>query len=52
VAALAGGGLLLLQRLNPSYVDPTIFSAARSGVQALYAYDYKDSDGSIKRMLF
>jgi hypothetical protein len=51
VAAVAAGGLLLRQRLNPSYVDPTIFSAARSGVQALYAYDYKDSDGSIKRKL-
>jgi len=51
LAALAGGGLLLRERLNPSYVDPTIFSAARSEVQALYAYDYKDSDGSIKRKL-
>jgi hypothetical protein len=51
LAALAGGGLLLRQRLNPSYVDPAIFSAARSEVQALYAYDYKDSDGSIKRKL-
>ena len=51
LAALAGGGLLLRQRLNPSYVDPTIFSAARSEVQSLYAYDYKDSDGSIKRKL-
>jgi hypothetical protein len=51
LAAFAGGGLLLRQRLNPSYVDPTIFSAARGEVQALYAYDYKDSDGSIKRKL-
>jgi hypothetical protein len=51
VAALAGGALLVRQRLNPTYVDPTIFSAARSEVQALYAYDYKDSDGSIKRKL-
>ncbi len=51
MVALAGGGLLLWQRLNRSYVDPSIFSAARSGVEALYAYDYKDSDGSIKRKL-
>lgn len=51
VAALALGGFLLKQRLNPDYVDSTIFSSARSGVQALYAYDYKDSDGSVKRKL-
>ena len=47
----AGGGLLLWQRLHPSHVDSTIFSAARSGVQALYAYDYRDSDGSVQRKL-
>jgi len=51
VAALVAGGLLFRQRVNPTYVDPSIFSAARSEVQALYAYDYKDSDGSIKRKL-
>jgi hypothetical protein len=47
----AGGGLLLWQRLHPSYVDASLFSAARSGVQDLYAYDYKDSKGSIARKL-
>ena len=51
VLALAGGGLLFWQRLHPSYVDSTIFSAARSGVQALYAYDYRDSEGSVQRKL-
>jgi hypothetical protein len=51
VLAAAGGGLLLWQRLHPNYVDSTIFSAARSGVQALYAYDYRDSEGSVKRKL-
>jgi hypothetical protein len=51
VLAAAGGGLLLWQRLHPDHVDPTIFSAARSGVEALYAYDYKDSDGSVRRKL-
>jgi hypothetical protein len=51
VLAAAGGGVLLWQRLNPAYVDSTIFSAARSGVQALYAYDYRDSDGSVQRKL-
>jgi hypothetical protein len=51
VAALAVGGFLLKQRLNPDYVNSAIFSSARSGVQALYAYDYKDSDGSVQRKL-
>jgi hypothetical protein len=51
VLAAAGGGLLLWQRLHPSHVDPSIFSAARSGVQALYAYDYQDSEGSVRRKL-
>jgi hypothetical protein len=49
--AVAAGGLLLWQRLNPGHVDPTIFSAARSGVQALYAYDYRDTEGSVQRKL-
>jgi hypothetical protein len=48
---VGGGGWLLWQRLHPAYVDPSVFSAARSGVEALYAYDYKDSDRSIQRKL-
>jgi hypothetical protein len=51
VAAAAGVGLLLWQRLNPSSVDSAIFAAARDGVQALYAYDYRDSEGSIENKL-
>jgi hypothetical protein len=51
VAAAAVGGVLLRQRLSPGYVDSTIFATARSEVQALYAYDYKDSNGSIARKL-
>jgi hypothetical protein len=51
LAAAAVGGVLLKQRLSPGYVDSAIFSVARSEVQALYAYDYKDSDGSVKRKL-
>jgi hypothetical protein len=51
VLGAAGAGWLGWQRLHPGYVDPSVFDAARSGVQALYAYDYKDSDGSIQRKL-
>ncbi|TKJ19328.1 hypothetical protein A6V29_10180 [Blastococcus sp. CCUG 61487] len=47
----AGAGLLLWQRLNPTTVNPEIFAAARTGVEALYAYDYEDSEGSIQRKL-
>jgi hypothetical protein len=51
LAAAAGGGYLLWQRLNPTYVDSSIFAAARDGVQALYAYDYEDSEGSVQGKL-
>jgi hypothetical protein len=51
LAAASGAGLLLWQRLNPASVDASVFAATRSGVQALYAYDYKDSDGSVQRKL-
>jgi co-chaperonin GroES (HSP10) len=51
VAAAAGAGLLLWQRLNPGHVDPSIFAAARSGIEAVYAYDYKDSEGSVQGKL-
>jgi len=51
LVAAAGGGVLLWQRLHPAYVDPSVFSAARSGVEALYAYDYQDSEGSVQRKL-
>ena len=47
----AGAGFLLWQRLNPSYVDTSVLTAARSGVEALYAYDYQDSEGSVERKL-
>ncbi|MDP9459686.1 MAG: hypothetical protein M3Q22_05320 [Actinomycetota bacterium] len=49
--AAAGAGFLLWQRLNPSHVDTSVLSATRSGVQALYAYDYRDSEGSVARKL-
>jgi len=49
--AAAAGGYLLWQRQNPAYVDSSIFAAARDGVQALYAYDYEDSEGSVQGKL-
>jgi hypothetical protein len=49
--AAAGAGVLVWQRLNPSYVDSSIFAATRDGVRALYAYDYRDSDGSVQGKL-
>ncbi|WP_311343761.1 hypothetical protein [Blastococcus goldschmidtiae] len=51
VLAAAGGGVLLWQRLHPSHVDPEIFAAARDGIQAVYAYDYEDSEGSVQGKL-
>jgi hypothetical protein len=44
-------GWLVWDRLHRDYVDPSVFSAARSGVEALYAYDYQDSEGSVQRKL-
>jgi co-chaperonin GroES (HSP10) len=49
--AAAGAGVLLWQRLNPGSVDSSIFAAARSGIEAVYAYDYEDSEGSIEGKL-
>ncbi len=51
LAAAAGVGVLLWQRLNPGSVDSAIFAATRSGIEAVYAYDYKDSEGSVKGKL-
>lgn len=51
VLTAAGGGWLLWQRTHPTSVDPAIFDAARRGVEAVYGYDYRDSDGSVQRKL-
>ena len=51
LVAAAGAGVLLWQRLNPGSVDSAIFAATRSGIEAVYAYDYKDSEGSVKGKL-
>jgi len=47
----AGGGYLLWERLNPRFVDSSVLTATRAGVEALYAYDYRDSKGSIAKKL-
>jgi hypothetical protein len=51
VLAGVAGGLLLQQRVHPPSVAASVFTAARTGVQDLYAYDYKDSKGSVARKL-
>jgi hypothetical protein len=51
VLAAAGGGVLLWQRLHPGYVDSSVLADTRRSVEALYAYDYKDSEGSVQRKL-
>jgi hypothetical protein len=51
VLAAAGLGGSLWLRSRTSYVDPSIFAAARSGIEALYAYDYKHSDKSVQGKL-
>ncbi|UOY01042.1 hypothetical protein [Blastococcus sp. PRF04-17] len=51
LVAAAGAGWLLWQRLNPSSVDVSVLSATRSGIEAVYAYDYKDSEGSVQGKL-
>jgi hypothetical protein len=49
--AAGGVGFLGWQRTHPPYVTSSVFDATRSAVQALYAYDYKDSDGSVQHKL-
>jgi hypothetical protein len=51
VGAAAGVGLLLWQRLNPGHVDSSIFAATRSGIEAVYAFDYRDSEASVQGKL-
>jgi hypothetical protein len=47
----AGTGFLLWQRTSPPYVTTSVFDATRKAVEALYAYDYRDSEGSVARKL-
>ncbi|GAB3310836.1 hypothetical protein GCM10027451_22120 [Geodermatophilus aquaeductus] len=53
LCVLAAGAVAFLawQRLHPTHVSPEVFAAAREDVQALYAYDYQDSEGSVQRKL-
>ena len=49
--AAAAVGVLLWQRSDPAYVDSSVLAAAREDVEALYAYDYRDSEGSVQGKL-
>jgi len=51
VLTAAGAGWLLWERQHPRYVDASVFSATKSAVQAIYAFDYHDANGSIQRKL-
>jgi len=51
VLTAVGAGWLLWQRLNPAYVDSGIFAAARNGIEAVYAYDYRNSEASVQGKL-
>jgi len=51
VAAAAVGGWLVWERSNPSSVRASVLDSTREAVQALYAYDYRDSDGSVQGKL-
>ena len=46
-----GVGVVVWLRADPGTVSPSVFSAARDNVAALYAYDYEDSEGSVQRKL-
>ncbi len=50
VAAVALG-LLVWQRPEREFVDPAVFDAARESVEALYAYDHRDSEASVQGKL-
>ena len=51
LAAAAGVGVLLWQRMEPRYVDAGVIAATRSNLQDLYAYDYRDSEASVQGKL-
>lgn len=51
LAAAAGAGVLVWQRMEPRYVDAEVLSATRSNLQDVYAYDYRDSEGSVQGKL-
>jgi hypothetical protein len=51
VLAATGAGVLQWQRLDPPYVDSSVLAATRSGIEAVYAYDYEDSEGSVQGKL-
>ncbi|MGY1742383.1 MULTISPECIES: hypothetical protein [unclassified Blastococcus] len=50
-AGAAVGLYLLLWTQGRDFVDPDIIDAAEENVRAVYAYDYRDSDGSVAGQL-
>jgi hypothetical protein len=51
LAAAAVGVLAWLRGQDAEHVDPSVITAAEDAVADLYAYDYKDSEGSVERKL-
>ncbi|MGY1811778.1 hypothetical protein [Blastococcus sp. SYSU D00820] len=51
VLAAAAVGYLLWKPVDRTFVTPDVFDAARTNVEALYAFDYRDADGSVAGQL-
>ncbi|WP_409328727.1 hypothetical protein [Trujillonella humicola] len=51
LAAAAVAALLWFRPPGRTHVDPDVFTAARDNVEAVYRYDYRDSEGSVDGQL-
>jgi hypothetical protein len=51
LVAAGAAALLLWRPPDRTYVDPDVFTAAKDDVEAVYGYDYRDSDGSVASQL-
>jgi hypothetical protein len=49
--AAGAAALLIVRPLERTYVDPDLFTAAQENVEAVYRYDYRDSDSSVAGQL-